>query len=218
MAASANSVHLSNDSEQSLLAPSLNSSIDNGNTSGNNFSSNNSSFVNDTSGASNQSRRESTSSNKIVVPAELDYGIINPEDAYKLAREFVKSKGGSKAVQISYNDRNLMNVLAKIVNNYKFEDEKNKVGILDMVGKDRVQLWKSLGDVPREEAMKKYINLVMKVCPLFYAHFEAHKRHLEEQEQQMKKLLEEEERKKKEMTEQKEKKTSRGGSAHAGRQ
>jgi hypothetical protein len=41
-------------------------------------------------------------------------------------------------VQISYNDRNMMNVLAKIVNNYKLDDERNKVGILDMVGKDRV--------------------------------------------------------------------------------
>ncbi len=41
-------------------------------------------------------------------------------------------------MQISYNDRNMMNVLAKIVNNYKLDDERNKVGILDMVGKDRV--------------------------------------------------------------------------------
>ena len=31
--------------------------------------------------------------------------------------------------------------------------------------------------------MNKYINLVAKLCPLFHAHFEAHKRHLEEQEE-----------------------------------
>jgi hypothetical protein len=44
------------------------------------------------------------------------------------------------------------------------------------------QLWKSLGDLSREEAMKRYISLIAKVCPLFHAHFEAHKRHVEEQE------------------------------------
>ncbi len=44
------------------------------------------------------------------------------------------------------------------------------------------QLWKSLGDLSKDEAMKRYINLIAKVCPLFHVHFEAHKRHVEEQE------------------------------------
>jgi hypothetical protein len=34
----------------------------------------------------------------------------------------------------------------------------------------------------KEEAMNRYINLVAKVCPLFHAHFEAQKRHLEDME------------------------------------
>lgn len=53
--------------------------------------------------------------------------------------------------------------------------------------------------------MNRYINLINKVCPLFYAHLEAHKRHLEEQQKRLRQI-EEEERKQREMTEQKEKK------------
>jgi hypothetical protein len=49
------------------------------------------------------------------------------------------------------------------------------------------QLWKSLGNISVEDATKKYIDVVNKVCPLFYAHLEAHKRHLEEEEQKRQK-------------------------------
>lgn len=48
------------------------------------------------------------------------------------------------------------------------------------------QMWKSLGDMDKEEAMQKYINLVVKVCPLFTAHLEANKRHLEEEQKRLK--------------------------------
>lgn len=45
------------------------------------------------------------------------------------------------------------------------------------------QLWKSLGDLSKDEAMKKYIEVISRACPLFHAHLEAHKRNLEEMEQ-----------------------------------
>lgn len=48
------------------------------------------------------------------------------------------AKEGTKAIQLSYDDRNMMNVLTKLVHNYKFEEEKSKVGFLDLVGKDRL--------------------------------------------------------------------------------
>jgi acyl-CoA-binding protein len=128
------------------------------------------------------------------------------EDVFALTREFVKAKEGTKALHLTYEDRNLMNVLMKQVHYRKFEQEKSKVGFLDLVGKDRLQLWKSLGDLSKEEAMKKYVNLVYKACPMFQAHLEAHKRYLEEIEQQKLRKLEEEDLKLQEMAEQKEKK------------
>lgn len=43
------------------------------------------------------------------------------------------------------------------------------------------QLWKSLGDLSKEEAMQRYIVLLLKISPLFHTFMEAHKRHLEEE-------------------------------------
>lgn len=132
----------------------------------------------------------------------LNIELMSMQDVYKLAREFIKAKEGTKAVQLTYDDRNMMNVLTKQINNCKLEDEKQKVGFLDLVGKDRLQIWKSLGDMPRDQAMKSYIELVTRVCPIFLAHLEAHLKKLEEEHL---KLLEEEKRRN-EMSEQKEKK------------
>lgn len=134
------------------------------------------------------------------------YDNMTTEEIYSLAREFVKAKEGSKAIQLSYNDRNLLYVLTKQINSKKLDDEQNKIGFLDLVGKDRIQLWKSMGNLTKNDAMNKYIDLITRTCPLFHAHFEAHKRHLEEIERQRLKLIEEEEQLRKEMTEQKEKK------------
>lgn len=132
----------------------------------------------------------------------LENKLMSVEDMYKLAREFVKAKEGTRALQLTYDDRNMMNVLSKQIKNCKLEEESKKVGFLDLVGKDRLQLWKSLGDLPREQAMKSYIELIAKVCPLFVAHLEAHFKHLEQERLK----LEEEERKRREMSELKEKK------------
>lgn len=137
----------------------------------------------------------------------LDYGNMKIEEVYAMAREFAKAKEGSKAIVLSYNDRNMLNVLTKQVHYSKYSADKCKVGFLDLVGQDRVALWKSLGEMPKEEAMRRYIELLAKVCPLFTAHLEAHKRHLEELEEKRKKKLEEEEElKRKAIMEQKEKK------------
>ena len=48
------------------------------------------------------------------------------------------AKEGTKAVQLSYEDRNMMNVLNKQVHYCKFDEEKSKVGFLDLIGKDRL--------------------------------------------------------------------------------
>lgn len=138
--------------------------------------------------------------------SESKYNKMTTENVYNLARDFVKAKEGSKAVHLTYNDRNLMNVLTKQINSRKLEDEQAKVGFLDLIGKDRIQLWKSLGDLTKEDAMNKYIEHITNACPLFKVHLEAHKSHLEEIENKKLKLIQEEEQLRKEMTEQKEKK------------
>jgi len=130
---------------------------------------------------------------------------MSVEEVYNLAKDFFKAKDGTKAIHLSYDDRNLLFVLNKQIKNFKYEEEKNKVGFLDLVGNDRLQVWKSIGDLSKEDSMKKYVEVISRVCPLFHAHFEAHERHLEEMKQNKLKQEEEEERKRREMAEQKEK-------------
>jgi hypothetical protein len=48
------------------------------------------------------------------------------------------AKDGTKAIHLSYDDRNLLFVLNKQIKNFKYEEEKNKVGFLDLVGNDRL--------------------------------------------------------------------------------
>lgn len=128
------------------------------------------------------------------------------QEVFYLAKDFVKAKDGTKAIHLSYDDRNMIHVLTKQIHSRKLEDEQNKVGFLDLIGKDRLQLWKSIGDLSKEDAMKKYVEIIKKSCPLFHVHYEAHMRHLEEIEKQRLKLIEEEEQLRREMTEQKERK------------
>jgi hypothetical protein len=56
----------------------------------------------------------------------------------ELLRYFFLVKEGTKDVQLTYNDRNLMNVLTKQVNQRDYEEEKSRVGLLDLIGKDRM--------------------------------------------------------------------------------
>lgn len=77
--------------------------------------------------------------NQKTADNNIDFGgLMSLEDVYSLTREFVKTKEGTKAVQLSYHDRNMLNVLTKQVRYSKFSDEKNKVGFLDLVGQDRM--------------------------------------------------------------------------------
>ena len=51
---------------------------------------------------------------------------------------YILAKEGTKALQLTYDDRNMMNVLTKQIKNCKLEEESKKVGFLDLVGKDRL--------------------------------------------------------------------------------
>lgn len=139
--------------------------------------------------------------------SSLDYGQMKIEDVYLLAREFVKAKDGGKAIQITYQDRNMMNALINQVHYGEYRDDKKQVGFLDLVGKDRLNLWKTLGTISKLDAMERYTNLLAQTCALFHPYLEAHQRNLEEIEmKRLKSLLDEENLKKIDMTEQKEKK------------
>lgn len=70
------------------------------------------------------------------------------------------------------------------------------MGYLDVIGRDRRQAWTSLGDIDKETAMKKFIELLNLRCPLFRPFVEAHKADMEEKERKRKE--EEEERKREE--------------------
>lgn len=154
----------------------------------------------------NNSKRETNNYSDPLISKQFDFGDLSTDQAFQVAKDFLKAKDGTKAVQMTYDDRNMIYVLMKQIKNKKLSDEESKVGFLDLVGKDRLQTWRSLGDLSKEEAMKKYIHLIAKCCPLFHVHFEAHQRHLKEIEQNRIKLIEEEKLRHREMSEQKEKK------------
>merc|ERR1712127_446728 len=156
---------------------------------------------------SDAKREESVSETKSIQKTETETATMTTRVVFDLAREFFRAKDGTKAAQMSYDERNMANVLCRQAKHGKYEPEVGQqVGFLDLVGKDRLQLWKSIGDISKEEAMTRYIDIIGKACPLFHAHFEAHKRQHEEKEKERKRLIDEEEKRRREMAEQKEKK------------
>jgi hypothetical protein len=59
-----------------------------------------------------------------------------------------------------------------------------------VIGHDRRKFWQTLADMPKEEAMEKFVDRLNKAAPLFMPYVEAHKRNEEvkrrEDEQKMK--------------------------------
>lgn len=54
------------------------------------------------------------------------------------------------------------------------------LGVLDVIGKDRRVAWQNLGNMPREEAIDRFIELIEKLCPSFSPYIEAVKKNKEE--------------------------------------
>ncbi|XP_046665072.1 Golgi resident protein GCP60 [Homalodisca vitripennis] len=116
-------------------------------------------------------------------------------DLYKLALKFYKEKEG-KAIHFSYQDKLTLIAFTKQVNYGKYNaDTLPPLGVLDVIGRDRRMAWQALGDLTKEEAMRDFILMLDRLCPLFTAFIEAHKADLEARERRK---WEEEDRKKKE--------------------
>ena len=86
-----------------------------------------------------------------------------------------------KAFTPSYEERNRLAVLALQAKHGPIPGDKEpELGALDFVGRDRRQAWQALGQMPQEEAMRQFCQLLHSLCPLFYPFVEAHAKERDE--------------------------------------
>ncbi|CAF1639801.1 unnamed protein product, partial [Didymodactylos carnosus] len=104
-------------------------------------------------------------------------------DLYNMAKQFLKEKEGTKAIQLGYRDKQHLVALSKQAAFGKYQPQSAKqVGFLDVIGNDRRQAWIELGDMSSETAKKKFIELLSERCSMFRPYLEAHCKDNEEKE------------------------------------
>ncbi|XP_014773365.1 Golgi resident protein GCP60 [Octopus bimaculoides] len=125
-------------------------------------------------------------------------------ELYRLALLFFKDKQG-KAVHLTYKDKLKLVAYTKQAAHGRCETEAfPDVGFLDVVGSDRRQAWRALGDMPQTQAMAEFVTTLDRLCPLLRPFVQAHRTERDdklrkEQEELERKRLEEEERLRQEM-------------------
>ncbi|CAL7939580.1 unnamed protein product [Xylocopa violacea] len=133
---------------------------------------------------------------------------FEPKELYRIAVNFYKEKEG-KAVHLSYEDKLKLVAFTQQVTHGKCTAENAPpLGVLDVIGRDRRLAWQNLGDIPKDQAMEGFINLLDKLCPLFRTVVEAQRMDIDEKlrlkkEEEARKL--EEERRLKELDKQRKK-------------
>ncbi|CAF0923788.1 unnamed protein product [Rotaria sordida] len=103
------------------------------------------------------------------------------DNLFDIARQFLKDKQGSKAIQLKYAENVRFVALSKQATIGKWDPSYTpNVGLLDVVGNDRKQAWIALGDMSKDQAKEEFIKLLLEHCPMFEHHLEAH--HVENEE------------------------------------
>uniref|UniRef100_A0A1I8G6G1 ACB domain-containing protein n=1 Tax=Macrostomum lignano TaxID=282301 RepID=A0A1I8G6G1_9PLAT len=125
---------------------------------------------------------------------------FNLDELYLLCVRFIKEKEG-KAFHLSYQDRLQLAAHCKQVAHGPYKSDASPgVGWLDVVGSDRKATWQSLGDLSRERAQEKFVEILDRACPLLAPYLEAH---LNEKRDRENKIKEEAEAKEREIQRQK---------------
>ncbi|CAF0874770.1 unnamed protein product [Rotaria sordida] len=103
------------------------------------------------------------------------------DNLFDIARQFLKDKQGSKAIQLKYAENVRFVALSKQATIGKWDPSYTpNVGLLDVVGNDRKQAWIALGDMSKDQAKEEFIKLLLERCRMFEHHLEAH--HVENEE------------------------------------
>jgi len=119
---------------------------------------------------------EASSASSIV--QQLGFPLDN---LFQMARQFLKEKQGSRAIQLKYADTIRFAALSKQATIGKWDAAHTQnVGLLDVLGNDRKQAWMSLGEMSKEQAREEFIKLLVNRCPMFEHYVEAH--HVENEE------------------------------------
>uniref|UniRef100_A0A1I8HEC4 ACB domain-containing protein n=1 Tax=Macrostomum lignano TaxID=282301 RepID=A0A1I8HEC4_9PLAT len=125
---------------------------------------------------------------------------FNLDELYLLCVRFIREKEG-KAFHLSYQDRLQLAAHCKQVAHGPYKSDASPgVGWLDVVGSDRKATWQSLGDLSRERAQEKFVEILDRACPLLAPYLEAH---LNEKRDRENKIKEEAEAKEREIQRQK---------------
>ncbi|XP_065055529.1 Golgi resident protein GCP60-like [Rhopilema esculentum] len=129
------------------------------------------------------------------------------EELFNLSLDYYKK--GKKVLNLNYEDKLLLVAYYKQISCGNYDSSKMpETGYFDVVGSDRRKAWQALANVPVEDAMIKFCQILEKGSALYEPYMEAQKRDKEEKERKLKeemerKKREEEERKRKEEEERK---------------
>jgi len=93
---------------------------------------------------------------------------------YRRTLKFYKENEG-KSVQLHYPDKIRLVALTQQAYYGKFaEDKVPPLGAFDVIGKDRRNMWSSLGDMAQNEARRTFIKEVTRLMPHLLPYLEAH--------------------------------------------
>jgi len=93
---------------------------------------------------------------------------------YRRTLKFYKENEG-KSVQLRYPDKVRLVALTQQAYHGKFAEEKvPPLGAFDVIGKDRRNMWSSLGDMAPSEARRTFVREVTRLMPHLLPYLEAH--------------------------------------------
>ncbi|CAK9303573.1 unnamed protein product [Gordionus sp. m RMFG-2023] len=109
--------------------------------------------------------------------AESIYSNMN--DLYRIGLKFYKEKNG-KAIHLKYQDNLKLVACTKQVHYGAYKPEFNKdVGYFNIIGNDRREAWKCLGDMSKMDAILTFVKILRDNCPTFMPYALAHSKDVE---------------------------------------
>uniref|UniRef100_A0A915CHT7 Golgi resident protein GCP60 n=1 Tax=Parascaris univalens TaxID=6257 RepID=A0A915CHT7_PARUN len=97
---------------------------------------------------------------------ERNYGLPLNE-LYKLALKYYREKEKNGELVVPYEKRLLFMAYAKQIRLGPYNDSADDSGWFDLVGNDRKNAWRELGDLSAAGAMSSFVSLLDSVCPPF---------------------------------------------------
>lgn len=93
---------------------------------------------------------------------------------------------GTKALELTYQDKMKLVALSKQASFGPYKVDINpQVGFLDVIGNDRRQAWRALGNMSQQTAMLEFVRTLTRLSSLLKPYVEAYRMEKEETERQL---------------------------------